>query len=125
MKKVTFFALLVLASMIFVAPALKAQEAPAAEDAQVQEAQAPAPEAPAADAEDEEAAKKAKAITVLDDDDQTGNFFSTVDIEGLGAFFGVDFDTNNPVITTSHTIKDDDEGDEPGPIPPLSRGARY
>ena len=125
MKKVTFFALLVLASMIFVAPALKAQEAPAAEDAQVQEAQAPAPEAPAADAEDEEAAKKAKAITVLDDDDQTGNFFSTVDIEGLGAFFGVDFDTNNPVITTSHTNKDDDEGDEPGPIPPLSRGARY
>lgn len=124
MKKVTFFALLVLASMIFVAPALKAQEAPAAEDAQVQEAQAPAPEAPAADAEDEEAAKKAKAITVLDDDDQTGNFFSTVDIEGLGAFFGVDFDTNNPVITTSHTNKDE-EDDEPDPIPPLSRGARY
>ena len=120
MKKVTFFALLVLAGMIFVAPALKAQEAPAAEDAQVQQAQAP--EAPAA--EGAEAEKKAKAIAVLDDDDQTGNFFSTFDVEALGAFFGFEFDTNNPVITTSHTNQDD-EGDEPSPIPPLSKGSLY
>ena len=120
MKKVTFFALLVLASMIFVAPALKAQEAPAAEDAQVQEAQAPEAQAP--EAEVAEAEKTAKAIAVLDDDDQSGNFFSTFDVEALGAFFGVEFDTSNPVITTSHV----DEGEEEDePIPPLSKGSLY
>ena len=121
MKKITFFALLVLAGMIFVAPALKAQEAPAADDAQVQEA------APAADADadaDAEAAKKAKAITMVEDEDQTGNFLSNFDWEALGGFFGIDFDNDNPVITTSHTEKDE-EGDEPGPVPPQSKSSLY
>lgn len=127
MKKVSLFALLVLAGMLFIVPSLKAQEA----EAEV------APAAEAAPAQDAEAQKKAQALAVAEDDDQTGNFMTSTD-ENLIAFIdaifeqfntdGGDFDTGNPVNNTSHTYKGDDEeegGDEPAPRPVSRRSSRW
>ena len=63
MKKITLFALLVLAGMIFAAPALRAQEA-----------------------EETEAQKKAKAIKAIEDDDQLLNYLRQMDPETLAAY---------------------------------------
>ena len=63
MKKISLFALLVLAGLLFASPALRAQE--------VQET---------------EAQKKAKAIKLLEDDDQLVNFLKSLDPETLAAY---------------------------------------
>ena len=63
MKKITLFALLVLAGMIFAAPALRAQEA-----------------------EETDAQKKAKAIKAIEDDDQLLNYLRQMDPETLAAY---------------------------------------
>ena len=63
MKKISLFALLVLAGLLFAAPALRAQEA-----------------------EETEAQKKAKALKMIEDDDQLGNFLGSLDPEALAAY---------------------------------------
>ena len=118
MKKISFFALLVLTGMFFVTPALQAQEAAEAAAPEAQEAQAP-------ETEDAEAQKKAKALAVAEDDDQTGNFMTAADEDLLAiidAIFeqfntdGGDFYTGNPVNNTSHTEKGDDDDDSSGSL---------
>ena len=60
MKKISLIALLVLAGLLFAAPALRAQEA-----------------------EQTEAQKKAKAVADLEDDEQLGNFLASLSPEEL------------------------------------------
>ena len=63
MKKISLIALLVLAGLLFAAPAVRAQEA-----------------------EQTEAQKKAKAIAALEDDEQLGNFLAQLSPEELAAY---------------------------------------
>lgn len=156
MKKISLFALVVLAGLLFVAPALRAQEA-----------------------EQTEAQKKANAIKMMADDEQLGNFLKSLDPEALAAYAtavqesgdtdlinrfenalnnlgtpadggvqesdkgttgassimqnfgdagdvldGGDFDTSNPVVTSVATgWEEEEEEDEPWPVPPISSDA--
>lgn len=155
MKKISLFALVVLAGLLFAAPALRAQEA-----------------------EQTEAQKKANAIKMMADDEQLGNFLKSLDPEALAAYAtavqesgdtdlinrfenalnnlgtpadggvqesdkgttgassimqnfgdagdvldGGDFDTSNPVVTSVATGWEEEEEDEPWPVPPISSDA--
>ena len=146
MKKISLFALVVLAGLLFAAPALRAQEA-----------------------EQTEAQKKANAIKMMADDEQLGNFLKSLDPAALAEYAtavqesgdtdlinrfenalnnlgtptdggaqesdngtpeassimqnfgdagdvldGGDFDTNNPVVTSSITGEEEEE--KPWPL---------